>query len=116
MKKVCAMPSILSAQVSNITVVTFEGQVRDAEFEDQLVRQFRELRLTEKSLVLIDLSDVTVLPSTMLGLMASLHKKLQEKLAFCSIGVAVLEQMTVTRLASVFRIYANREEALLKMS
>lgn len=109
-------PSILSAQVLNITIVTFKGEVRDAEFEDQLVQQFGELRLTERGLVLIDLSDVTVLPSTMLGLMASLHKKLQASLAFCSISKSVLEQMTVTRLASVFRIYANREEALLKMS
>lgn len=108
--------SVISENVSNVVVVSFSGAVRDAAFEEQLMDQFHNMKLAEQRCVVIDLSDVLVLPSSLLGALIVLRKRIGERLALCSAGVHLLEQMVVTRLIEFFTIYSDREEALTKMA
>ncbi len=117
MNKVCAMPaSVISENVSNGVVVSFAGAIRDADFEEQLMDQFHRMNLTEQKCVIIDLSDVIVLPSSLLGAILTLYKRIGRRLALGCVGSHLLEQMTITRLIEIFTIYDHREEAMAKMA
>ena len=103
---------------SDLSILVVGGEV-DYEVSPQLkAHMMREIKAGAKRLVL-DLSDVTFIDSTAIGVIAGAVEKLDEaggSLAIVSTHEKVVQIFEITGLDSVITLHASREEALAALA
>ena len=103
---------------SDLSILVVGGEV-DYEVSPQLkAHMMRSIKAGAKRLVL-DLSDVTFIDSTAIGVVAGAVEKLDEaggSLAVVSTHEKVVQIFEITGLDSVITLHASREEALAALA
>lgn len=105
---------IFSEMVGNVHVVTVNGPVDSATFE-----QFRctldPIAMKAGAYVLLDCEGLTYINSRGLGLLAKYHRSCFGHLgwfALCNVNRKLVRTMDLLGLGSVLKFYNSREEAL----
>ena len=97
----------------NTTVVSIEGEIT-LDTREQLKTAIEDLGGKDTKLI-VDLSKVSYIDSSGLGLLVDEHKAYRDsggRLALCSANDNLLKLFEITRLNSLFDSYDNAETAL----
>lgn len=84
---------------------------------EQLREQLNQLSITEKSLVIIDLSKSTFIDSTFLSVIVSFNKKNKFRKDMIKLVVKDPRQsaiLRITKIDTIFKIYSTLEEAVYR--
>lgn len=104
--------------VEDVAVIKPEGDLVGGSETDQLELQVRRLMDLNNLKLIIDLSKVSYLNSTALGVLVAVHTnytKRQAKLALCGIDKRIKNVFVITKLVMVFDIHTSLEDALQAM-
>lgn len=111
--------SLRREQLSGIEIVSLRGQFIGGEETDELRTVLGEVAHTAPKAVLLDMSNVTYLNSTALGVLIAAHASMAKnggKVALCGLSQSLENIFVITKLSMVFDIYQNREHALSALS
>lgn len=101
--------------VEDVAVIKPEGDLVGGSETDQLELQIRRLMDWNNKKLIIDLSKVSYLNSTALGVLVAAHSnymKREAKLALCGIDKRIKNVFVITKLVMVFDIHTTLKEAL----
>ena len=104
--------------VEDVAVVQPEGNLVGGGETDQLELQVRRLQDWNNEKLVIDLSEVSYLNSTAMGILVAAYtnyKKRKAAFALCGIDKRIKNVFAVTKLAMVFDTYTTLKEALKAM-
>jgi anti-sigma B factor antagonist len=104
--------------VEDVAVIKPEGDLVGGSETDQLELQVRRLMDLNNMKLIIDLSKVSYLNSTALGVLVAVHTnymRRKARLALCGIDKRIKNVFVITKLVMVFDIHASLEDALEAM-
>jgi anti-sigma B factor antagonist len=113
------MPITVTVLENGIGVIAPEGKLVSGDETDALREATNSLSMRDCSKVILDLSAVTFLDSTAIGILVSTHTHYQRRewrAVLCGINDRLLGIFTITNLVQVFETYDNRENALRNLS
>jgi anti-sigma B factor antagonist len=105
---------ISTKQVADVLVVALKGRILLAEESNSLRERIKSLICDGKKIVL-NMADVTYIDSTGLGILVSAHVSAQKKgtaLHLSDLGKKFHDLLQLTRLLTVFSVYATEAEAV----
>lgn len=108
-------PSIRREQHGELEIVVLRGQFVGGKETDDLRDTLNEVLQGQRHMILLDLSNVTYLNSTALGVLIAAHSSITKrggKIALCGLSESLENIFVITKLSMVFDIYRNRDEAI----
>jgi len=106
--------SIRREQHGEIEILALRGQFVGGNETDDLRTSLNEVLESERKIILLDLSGVTYLNSTALGVLIAAHSNITKrggKIVLCGLSDSLENIFVITKLSMVFDIYRNREAA-----
>ncbi len=100
-------------------VLHLKGQFLGGEETDQLRDTLKEIALTDKNRIIINLEKTTYLNSTALGVLISAHStfiKRQGKIILCNLDKSLENIFVITKLITVFTITDTLKNAIKLLS
>lgn len=111
---------IQSEKIEKVTVLSFqEMRSLDAPKAFRVKGEFRALITEPQIKVLVDLSEVTFIDSTGIGVLLSvlrLVKSLEGQMKLCNLSANIFDLFMLLHLEHVFEIFVDREKALLSFT
>ncbi|MGC1904067.1 MAG: STAS domain-containing protein [Candidatus Acidiferrum sp.] len=107
--------TILNAQVGDVSVVALKGRVVLGEGSSALREQVKRLVADGKRKIVLNMANVTYIDSAGLGTLVAAQvnaKKQGAVLLLSDLGNKFHEVLQVTRLLTVFNVYATQAEAI----
>jgi anti-sigma B factor antagonist len=107
--------NILNTQVGDISVVALKGRVVLGEESSVLREQVKRLVADGKRKIVLNMANVTYIDSAGLGTLVAAQvnaKKQGAALLLSDLGNKFHEVLQVTRLLTVFNVYATQAEAI----
>ncbi len=101
------------------TILHLSGKFIGGEETDELKKELNELAEQGEKKLIINLSDVTYLNSTALGILIASHTnftKREGKITLCNVSKSIENIFVITKLSLVFNIAENLENAIKNMS
>jgi anti-sigma B factor antagonist len=92
-----------------------KGQFIGGEETDTLREELKRLSQTDRTLIAIDLEEVSYLNSTALGVFISAHSNFSKrggKIALCNVSKSIENIFVITKLTLVFEMMPSLEEAI----
>lgn len=102
-------------QAGNVTILDLKGRLRVGGNMLALHKSIRYLVLEKKSLILLNLADVTYIDSCGLGELVASQISVENRggeIKLTGLTEALRELLTVTRLLTVFDVYENEADAI----
>lgn len=96
-------------------VVHLKGDFIGGEETDELRDTLKKLAESPKNKIVVDMSKVTYLNSTALGVLISAHATVTKKggiIVLCNLDKSIENLFVITKLSMVFPIYATLEDAI----
>ncbi|RMF34638.1 MAG: anti-sigma factor antagonist [Chlorobiota bacterium] len=112
-------PSIRREQQGDLEIVTLRGQFVGGKETDELRATLNEALHEQRRTILVDLSNVTYLNSTALGVLIAAHSSITKrggKIALCGLSESLENIFVITKLSMVFDIYRDRDAAIHALS
>lgn len=106
-------------QHNGIEIITLRGQFIGGEETDRLRSVLTEVAHSGAKLVVLDLSSVSYLNSTALGVLIAAHSTITRnggKIVLCGLSQSLENIFVITKLSMVFDIYKDRQSALETLS
>jgi anti-sigma B factor antagonist len=107
--------NISNKQVGDISVVVLKGRIVLGEGSSALRQRVKELVGDGKKKIVLNMANVTYVDSAGLGALVEAHvsaKKLGASLLLSDLGIKFHEVMQITRLVTVFSVFATETEAI----
>jgi len=96
-------------------LLRLKGDFIGGEETDQLRDTLHQLGSGEKKTIIVDMSKVTYLNSTALGILIASHASVTKKggkIVLCNLDKSIENLFVITKLTLVFPIYSSFEEAI----
>ena len=106
--------NISTKQIGDVSVVALKGRILLGEESNSLRERIKSLICDGKKIVL-NMANVTYIDSTGLGILVSAHVSAQKKgtaLHLSDLGKKFHDLLQLTRLLTVFSVYATEAEAV----
>ncbi len=106
---------ISDKQIGDISVVTLRGRIVLGEESNALRETVKSLIADGKKKIILNMAEVTYIDSAGLGILVAAHvsaKKQGTKLHLCDLGNKFHDLLQLTRLLTVFSVYATETEAI----
>jgi anti-sigma B factor antagonist len=107
--------NILNKQVGDISVVALKGRIVLGEGSSSLRERIKNLVGNGKKKIVLNMANVTYIDSAGLGTLVAAHvsaKKEGTALLLSDLGNKFHEVLQVTRLLTIFSVYATEAEAI----
>ena len=107
--------TILNSQIGDVSVVALKGRIVLGEGSSALREAVKRLVADGKKKIVLNMANVTYIDSAGLGTLvaAQVNAKKQDTALFLSdLGNKFYEVLQVTRLLTVFNVYATQTEAI----
>jgi anti-sigma B factor antagonist len=107
--------NILNKQVGEVSVVALKGRIVLGEESSSLRERIKNLLSDGRKKIVLNMTNVTYIDSAGLGTLVAAHvsaKKESAVLLLSDLGTKFHEVMQVTRLLTVFNVYATEAEAV----
>ena len=107
--------SMTEKEVNGVTVLTLSGRVTLGEESNQLRTKIKEILAQGKTRLVLDLADVTYIDSAGLGTLVAGFTSAQNQganMKLANLTKRFSEQLHITKLVTVFDVYANVEDAI----
>lgn len=107
--------NISNKQVGDISVVVLKGRIVLGEGSSALRQRVKELVGDGKKKIVLNMANVTYVDSAGLGALVEAHvsaKKQGASLLLSDLGIKFHEVMQITRLVTVFSVFATETEAI----
>ena len=104
---------------NGIGVIVPDGRLMAGDDTDVLRESANNLAARGCLRIVVDLSNVTFLDSTAIGVLVSIHTSYQRRkgrAVLCSINKGLSGIFTITNLIQIFETYPTREDALRELS
>lgn len=102
-------------QVESIAILTPKGYLSGGDETDELERAIKALADGGNKSLIINLSETQHLNSTALGVLISAHSSYVRRggqMKLCSVDKRIENIFVITKLAMVFDVYPNEEQAI----
>jgi len=110
---------IVSREVDGVVVLALDGRIVLGEETIGLRDKVKSLLGDGKKKIVLDLKNVTMIDSSGLGAMVTVHssaKSAGAMLRLCNLGTRTNELLQMTRLVTVFEVSISETEAVSAMS
>ena len=110
---------IVSREVDGVVVLALDGRIVLGEETIALRDEVKSLLGEGKKKIVLDLKNVTMIDSSGLGVMVTVHssaKSAGATLRLCNLGTRTNELLQMTRLVTVFEVSNSEAEAVSAMS
>ena len=112
-------PKVQVTEERGVRVLAARGEFVGGNETDKLRETLAEEAEKGTDRLLIDLSDVTYLNSSALGVLISAHTNFSKRggmLGLCNVSDGITNILVITKLSLVFNVYGNREEGLAALA
>ena len=112
-------PRVQVTEERGVRVLAARGEFVGGNETDKLRETLAEEAEKGTDRLLIDLSDVTYLNSSALGVLISAHTNFSKRggmLGLCNVSDGITNIFVITKLSLVFNVYGNREEGLAALA
>ena len=106
--------NISTKQIGEVSVVALKGRILLGEESNSLRERLKSL-IGEKKKIVLNMANVTYIDSTGLGILVSAHVSAQKQgmaLHISDLGKKFHDLLQLTRLLTVFSVYATEAEAI----
>ena len=107
--------NILSKQIGDVSVIALKGRIVLGEGSSALRERIKSLVGDGKKKIVLNMANVTYIDSAGLGTLVAAHisaKKQDAALHLSDLGNKFHEVLQITRLLTVFSVYATEAEAI----
>ncbi|MCS6999300.1 MAG: STAS domain-containing protein [Bacteroidota bacterium] len=107
--------TIQREQINGVEVIALRGQFIGGKETDDLRSVLMDVVRGGSRAVILDMSNVTYLNSTALGVLIAAHSSITKnngKIVLCGLSQSLENIFIITKLSMVFDIYADRQQAL----
>jgi anti-sigma B factor antagonist len=107
--------NILNKQIGAVSVVALKGRIVLGEGSSALRERIESLIVDGKKKIVLNMANVTYIDSAGLGTLVAAHISVKEQgtaLLLSDLGNKFHEVLQLTRLLTVFRVYATEAEAI----
>ena len=107
--------NILNKQIGDVSVVALKGRIVLGEGSSALRERIESLIVDGKKKIVLNMANVTYIDSAGLGTLVAAHisvKKQGTALLLSDLGNKFHEVLQITRLLTVFSVYATEAEAI----
>ena len=107
--------NILNKQIGNVSVVALKGRIVLGEGSSSLRERLKNLVEDGRKKIVLNMANVTYIDSAGLGTLVAAHisaKKQGAALLLSDLGNKFHEVLQITRLLTVFNVYATEAEAI----
>lgn len=102
---------------SSVVVVRItRKQTNDDVAIDSLRQKLRSIDADKIYGVVIDLEEIDMLPSEVMGMFIELHRRASFEVRLCNVHPAIREILTRTRLIRMFSVFRNEEGAVANLA
>jgi anti-sigma B factor antagonist len=110
---------IMNREMDDVVVLVLEGRIVLGEETTALRDTVKSVLAQGKKKIVLDLKNVTMIDSSGLGAMVSVHSSAKASgatLRLCNLGTRTNELLQMTRLLTVFEVSGSETDAVLAMS
>lgn len=107
--------NILNKQIGDVSLVALKGRIVLGEESSSLRERIKSLVIDGKKKIVLNMANVTYIDSAGLGVLVAAHisaKKQDAALHLSDLGKKFHEVLQITRLLTVFNVYATEAEAI----
>jgi anti-sigma B factor antagonist len=107
--------TITSKETEGISVVTFSGRIVLGQESSSLREKVKSLLVENKKKILLNMTNVTYIDSAGLGMLVAAHVSAQRQgaaLYLSNLGDKFHDVLQLTRLLTVFNVYATEADAI----
>jgi anti-sigma B factor antagonist len=107
--------NIMNKQVGDVSVVTLKGRIVLGEGSSSLRERIKSLVVDGKKKIVLNMANVTYIDSAGLGILVGAHVSAKNQgaaLYLSDLGNKFHEVLQVTRLLTVFNVYATEIQAI----
>ncbi|MCX8051697.1 MAG: STAS domain-containing protein [Chlorobi bacterium] len=111
--------SIQHERIGEVELVTLRGQFIGGTETDELRAKLTELIQSGYRAIVLDMSNVTYLNSTALGVLIAAHSSIAKqggKIVLCGLSQSLENIFVITKLSMVFDIFRDRQSAIESLS